>query len=54
MQLMPLFLIEGCLALYLKNEVLTKEYQEGSPIAMLPLFEVVKTYASLFQNEHFT
>ena len=51
---MPIFLIEGCLALYLKSEVLTKDYVDGSPVAMLPLIEVIKTYANLFYNEHFT
>ena len=54
MHLMPLFLIEGCLSIFLKNEVLTKEYFDGKPIAMLPLIDVIKQYAELFHNEHFS
>ena len=54
MQLMPAFLIEGCLSIFLMNEVLTEEYFEGKPVAMRPLFDIVQLYADLFKNEHFT
>jgi len=32
MHLMPAFLNEGCLSIFLKNEVLTKDYYDGKPI----------------------
>jgi len=54
MNLMPAFLIEGCLSIFLKNEVLTKDYYDGKPVLMGPLYEIIKLYANLFKNEHFT
>ena len=53
MNLMPAFLIEGCLAIFIQNEVLTDEYFDGKPIAMLPLLEIINIYHDLFQNEVF-
>ena len=53
MNLMPAFLIEGCLAIFIQNEVLTDEYFHGKPIAMLPLLGIINIYHDLFQNEHF-
>lgn len=53
MSLMPAFLIEGCLSIFLMNEVLTEENPEGKMIAMRPLFDIVQLYADLFKNEHF-
>ena len=53
MNLMPAFLIEGCLAIFIQNEVLTDEYFHGKPIAMLPLLDIINIYHDLFQNEHF-
>ncbi len=41
MSLMPAFLIEGCLSIFLMNEVLTEENPEGKMIAMRPLFDIV-------------
>ena len=32
MNLMPAFLIEGCISIYLKNEVLTEEYFDGKKV----------------------
>ena len=55
MQLMPAFLIEGCLSIFLLNEILTDEYSDGTkPIPMKPLFDIIKLYADLFKNEHFS
>ena len=53
MNLMPAFLIEGCLSIFLKNEVLTNEYYDGKPIAMRPLYDIIILYEELFRNEHF-
>lgn len=53
MNLLPVFLLEGCLAIFLKNEVLTDEYFEGKPILMAPLFQISLLYEELFRNEHF-
>lgn len=53
MNLMPAFLIEGCLSVFLKNEVITEEYYDGKPVLMSPLLDVCKFYADLFANEHF-
>jgi len=53
MNLMPVFLNEGCLSIFLKNEVLTKDYYDGKPILMSPLYKIIKLYADLFKNEHF-
>jgi len=48
MNLMPVFLIEGCLSIFLKNEVLTNDYYDGKPVVMGPLFKIIKLYAHLF------
>lgn len=48
MLLMPAFFIEGCLSIFLKNEVSAKEYLDGKPIEMEPLFGITKLYADLF------
>ena len=53
MNLMPAFLIEGCLSIFLKNEVLTNQYYDGKPIAMRPLYNILMLYEELFRNEHF-
>lgn len=53
MNLMPAFLIEGCLAIFIQNEVLTDEYFHGKPIAMPPFLDIIKIYHDLFRNEHF-
>ena len=53
MNLMPVFLIEGCLSIFLKNEVITKDYHDGKPVLMSPLVEIIELYANLFKNEHF-
>ena len=53
MNLMPAFLIEGCLSIFLKNEVLTNQYYDGKPIAMRPLYDILMLYEELFRNEHF-
>ena len=53
MNLMPAFLIEGCVAIFIQNEILTDEYFDGKPIAMLPLLDIIILYHDLFQNEHF-
>ena len=54
MQLMPAFLIEGCLSIFIRNAVLSDStYFHGKPIDMVPLFDIVKLYADLFKNEHF-
>jgi len=53
MNLMPAFLIEGCLSIFLKNEVLTNEYYDGKPIALRPLYDILILYEELFRNEHF-
>lgn len=53
MQLLPTFLLEGCLSIFLKNEVLTPEYYQGKPLIMKPLIEIIKLYDDLFRNEHF-
>lgn len=52
MLLLPAFLIEGCLSIFLKNEVSAVEYLDGKPIEMRPLFDIIKLYADLFKNEH--
>ena len=54
MKLMPAFLIEGCLSIFLKREVLTDEYHDGKQIMMGPLYDVVVFYEKLFRNEHFS
>ena len=53
MMLMPAFLIEGCLSIFLKNEILTDDYTDGKPIAMRPLYDIIILYEELFRNEHF-
>mmetsp|Transcript_15899 Transcript_15899/g.21532 ORF Transcript_15899/g.21532 Transcript_15899/m.21532 type:complete len:149 (+) Transcript_15899:2661-3107(+) len=54
MQLMPAFMIEGCLAIFLKNAVFTNDsYQDGTPVAMRPLYDILTLYADLFKNESF-
>ena len=53
MNLMPSLLIEGCLSIFLKNEVLTNDYHDGKPIAMRPLYDIIILYEELFRNEHF-
>lgn len=53
MNLMPAFLIEGCLSIFLKNEVLTNEYYDGKPVNMRPLYDIMELYEELFRNEHF-
>ena len=53
MNLMPAFLIEGCLSIFLKNEILTNDYFDGKPIAMRPLYDIIILYEELFRNEHF-
>lgn len=40
MNLMPAFLIEGCLSVFLKNEVITDENYDVKPVLMSPLFKV--------------
>lgn len=55
MNLMPAFLIEGCLSVFLKNEVITNDqYFDGKHVVMKPLLEVCQFYGDLFVNEHFT
>ena len=53
MQLIPAFLIEGCLSIFLKSEVLTDDYHDGKPIEMRPLFDITNLYESIFRNESF-
>ena len=54
MQLMPAFLIEGCLSIYLKNAIIENgNYREGMPVAMRPCLDVMKLYADLLKNETF-
>lgn len=52
MLLLPAFLLEGCVSIYLKNEVSADEYLDGKPLEMRPLLEVINLYADLFKNEH--
>jgi len=53
MSLIPAFLNEGCLAIFIKNEVLTDDYTDGKAIAMKPLQEIIILYEDMFRNEHF-
>ena len=53
MQLMPAFLTEGCLSIYLKNKVIENDYRDGMPVAMRPCLEVMKLYVDLLKNETF-
>lgn len=54
MQLMPAFLIEGCLSIFLKNSVFANDsYQDGTPVAMQPLYDIILLYTDLLLNESF-
>lgn len=53
MNLMPAFLIEGCLSMFLLNEVAMDEYYDGKPVTMSPLYDIIILYEKLFRNEHF-
>ena len=54
MNLMPAFLIEGCLSIVLKKQSMTDENFDAKKIKMGPLFDVVVFYENLFRNEHFS
>lgn len=45
-------MIEGCLSIFLKNEVLTHDYFDGKEVEMRPLFDVIRLYDVLLRNEH--
>jgi len=49
MQLMPAFLLEGCLCIYLKSAVVNENYTDGMPVAIRPCLEIMKLYADLFK-----
>lgn len=51
MQLMPAFLIEGCLSIYLRSAVGYESYKDGTPVPMRPCLDIMKLYADLFKNE---
>lgn len=53
MSMIPVFLNEGCLAIFIKNEVLTDDYTDGKAVAMKPLKEIIILYEELFRNEHY-
>ena len=54
MQLMPAFIIEGCLSIFLKNAVFANDsYQDGTPVQMQPLYEIIILYADLLKHESY-
>lgn len=54
MHLMPAFLMEGCLSIYLKNELIENgDYKDGMAVAMRPCYAIMKFYKDLFKNETF-
>jgi hypothetical protein len=52
MQLIPAFLLEGCLATVFKQALAKSEMVYDKPIALSPFFEVCRMYAEVFTNEH--
>lgn len=57
MNLMPVFLLEGCLCTFLKSSMLPgggKKNPISEPIELNQLFKILCSYADLFRNEHMT
>ena len=51
---MPAFIIEGCLSIFLKNAIFADgSYKDGTPVAMRPLYDIIKLYGDLLKNESF-
>lgn len=50
MNLVPAFLLEGCLATLIKNAVVSGDI--NMPIELSPLLQATRLYADLFKNEH--
>ena len=51
MNLMPVFLLEGCLCTFLKS---SSSGPISEPIELSHLFKILSSYADLFKNEHMT
>ena len=55
MNLMPVFLLEGCMCTVVKSSMLSgKENPVNEPIELKWLFKILCSYADLFKNEHMT
>ena len=55
MSLMPGFLFEGCLSIYLKSKVFDSSNGDynGEPLEVSEVVPILSLYAKLFENEHF-
>ena len=52
MNLMPVFLLEGCMCTLIKSFVRSGKNSIDEPVELNPLFKVLVKYADLFKNEH--
>ena len=51
MNLVPAFLLEGCIATLIKTAMSKGDYDRERWVELEPLFSITRTYADLFKNE---